>query len=56
MERTVRKVKAKKLRQLAGQLYNPAIPEHDRKRIYKQLKNFYRDGYLPKDLKIEGFQ
>ena len=50
----MRKVKAKKLRQLAGQLYDPAIPEHNRKRIYRQLKGFYKSGYLPKDLKIGG--
>jgi hypothetical protein len=50
----VSKVKTKKLRQLAGKLYDPAIPEHTRRKIYKQLKNFYKSGYLPKDLKFEG--
>lgn len=50
----MRKVKVKKLRQLANKVYDPAIPEHTRKRIYKQLKDFYKSGYLPKDLKMEG--
>jgi hypothetical protein len=50
----VRKVKAKKLRQLAGQLYDPGVPENNRKRIYRSLKAFYKSGYLPKDLKISG--
>lgn len=50
----MRKVKSKKLRKLANQLYDPGIPEHTRKKIYRQLKNLYRDDYLPKDLKIGG--
>lgn len=50
----MRKVKAKKLRRLAAKLYNPAIPDLARKRIYRSLKGFYRSGYLPKDLRIEG--
>ena len=54
MERVMRKVKAKKLRELAGKLYDPAIPENSRKRIYRSLKSFYKSGYLPKDLKING--
>lgn len=54
MERTLSKVKAKKLRELAQKLYNPAIPEATRRRIYQQLKAFYKAGYLPKDLKING--
>lgn len=50
----MRKVKVKKLRQLSNKLYDPGIPEHTRKRIFKQLKDFYKHGYLPKDLKIGG--
>ncbi len=50
----MRKVKAKKLRELAGKLYNPGIPENTRKRIYKALKGFYKSGYLPKSLQLEG--
>lgn len=48
------KVKAKKLRQLAQKLYDPAIPVVSRRRIYQQLKSFYKAGYLPKDLRING--
>lgn len=48
----MRKVKAKKLRQLARKLYAPSIPENNQKRIYHSLKSFYKAGHLPKDLKI----
>jgi hypothetical protein len=50
----MRKVKAKKLRQLALQLYDPGMPDNSKKRIYRSLKSFYKAGYIPKDLRIEG--
>lgn len=54
MEGIVRKIKAKKLRQLARKLFDPGMPENSPKRIYRSLKSFYKAGYLPKDLKIAG--
>lgn len=52
----MRKVKAKKLRELASKLYDPGMPENSRRRIYQSLKSFYKAGYLPKDLKIRGIE
>lgn len=50
----MRKVKAKKLRKLASLLYDANLPEITRKRIYRQLKDLYKEDFLPKDLKIGG--
>lgn len=47
----MRKVKAKKLRQLAKKLKAAEIPATERV-LYTQLKDLYRKGYLPKDLVI----
>jgi DNA-binding HxlR family transcriptional regulator len=49
----MRKVKPKRLRQLARQLQSPEIPVKERV-LYTQLKDLYRQGHLPKDLKIQG--
>lgn len=46
----MRKAKAKKLRQLARNLQVQGAPE---KTVYRQLKDLYRKGYLPKHLQLE---
>lgn len=49
----MRKVKAKQLRQLALRLYDAGIPENTPRRIYRQLKQLYKQHMIPKDLRFE---
>lgn len=50
----MRKVKTKKLRQLARRLVSPEALHLTSRKIYQQLKGMYKDGSLPKDLRIIG--